>query len=404
MIKYLISFLSLIMIISCSGSEVCSDCYANIITVTDDQKIENIRVGPNGEEIAAANEGLTAGTGISSDPYIIRNLNLKDLPANGLLIRNIDAFLVIKDFTFENLGKGNRSSLPVGIGTQYAKNVRIENCTAFSGESFRLSYSENVSIKNSTGRNIFLEGVKNGLIDDCISDCITIKGLMSPLYSYKLYDILNETLSERDYELAVSRNCTIRNCEGIKEIDLFDAEDCNVENCSVEGIGLWMMNAKNVTFHNSTAKNATLSMDWSREISFENMTLINSTVSLAGSVPEDYAIAFRNSTIEGRPIYYYENQSDLEIRNLDAGYIWLVNCSGAKVEEVNAIGIFVINSDGVAVKGSRIGHDGINLAFSSNCVFSNNTLINQRSKDEIVQSAVCGNNTASDNTVIKETG
>ncbi|MBN1236616.1 MAG: hypothetical protein JW999_11325 [Methanotrichaceae archaeon] len=402
------------MVISGSEMESCPDCYANIITSTDTQLIVNIRSGPNGEEISVADEGLAAdiiygGIGTYNDPFVIKNFELKDLPANGLLIRDIDSFLLIKDFTFKNLGKGNRSSMPVGIGTQYAKNVRVENCTALSGESFRLSYSENVSVKNCTGRNILFEGVKNGLIDDCTSNCILIKGLMSPFYSYKLfdpiYDFFNDTLlGQRDDDLAVSQSCIIKNCERLAEIDIFDAEDCIVENCSIEGIGLWMMNAKNVTFRNSTFGNATLSLDWSRKINFENMTFINSTISLAGSIPEDYAIVFKNSTIDGRPIYYYENQSDLEIKDLNAGYISLVNCPGAKIEGINALGIFVANSDGAIVKNSRLGWAGIHIAFSSNCAFSNNTLINQKSKDEIMQYAVCNNNTVSGNVVIKETG
>ena len=111
---------------------------------------------------------------------------------------------------------------------------------------------------------------------------------------------------------------------------MFDAEDCSVENCSVENVGLWMMNAKNVTFRDSTVTNATLSIDWSRKINFENVTLVNSDISLAGSVPEDYAIEMRNSTVDGKPIYYYENQSNLKLKNLNAGHIWLVNCPDPK--------------------------------------------------------------------------
>ena len=142
-----------------------------------------------------------------------------------------------------------------------------------------------------------------------------------------------------------SQRCIIKNCNRVEEIDVFDAEDCSVENCSVENVGLWMMNANNVTFRNSTLTNATLSMDWSRKINFENTTLINSDISLGGSVPHDYAISFRNSTVDGKPIYYYENQRELKLENLNAGHIWLVNCSGSVVNNVFALGIFVINSD-----------------------------------------------------------
>ena len=149
-----------------------------------------------------------------------------------------------------------------------------------------------------------------------------------------------------------------------------------------------MMNAKNVTFRDSTVTNATLSMDWSKKINFENVTLVNSDISLAGSVPEDYAIALRNSTVDGKPIYYYENQSDLKLENLNAGHIWLVNCPGSVVDSVDALGIFVINSDDVAIKNSQVEGAGVNLAFSKDCVISNNRLTDKKSKER--NSSICG--------------
>jgi hypothetical protein len=161
-----------------------------------------------------------------------------------------------------------------------------------------------------------------------------------------------------------------------------------------------MMNANNVTFRNSTVANATLSMDWSKKIDFENVTLINSDVSLGGSVPEDYAIRLRNSTVDGKPIYYYENQPQLKLENLNAGHIWLVNCSGSEVNGVNALGIFVINSDGVAIKNSQVEGNGVNLAFSDDCVISNNRLTDKKSRDGILQYAVCKNVSSISNILI----
>ena len=137
-----------------------------------------------------------------------------------------------------------------------------------------------------------------------------------------------------------------------------------------------------------------------RKIDFENITLINSDISLGGSVPEDYAISFRNSTVDGKPIYYYENQRELKLENLNAGHIWLVNCSGSVVSNVNSLGIFVISSDGVAVKNSQVDGAGINIAFSKDCVISNNILTDEKSKDGILQYAVCSNNTASSNVFV----
>ncbi len=163
-----------------------------------------------------------------------------------------------------------------------------------------------------------------------------------------------------------------------------------------------MMNARNVTFRNSRVENSTLSIDWSAGINFENTTLINSDISMAGTGPENYAIAMRNCTVDGKPIYYYENQTGLEIKNLNAGHIWLVNCPGSRLDNVDALGIYVINSDGVAIENSEIDRAGINLASSQDCVISNNRLVNQKSKNEFAQHAACHNNKAVGNVMIRE--
>ncbi len=375
----------------------CSDCFSNIVTQSDVQTVDNVKTGLNSygsEFIGIGNEGLSAAITVS-------DLNLRDLPENGIMITNTVAPIVLKDITVESQRVRDQSFLPVGIGMQNVKNVSMENCTALGGALFRIANSQNIHMKNNTARDVYFEGVKDSAIENCTSDSITIKGILSPFYLNRLNDVKNDSLlSLLDDKMVGSQRCLVKDCNRVKEINVFDAEDCNVENCSVENIGLWMMNANNVTFRNSTVTNATLSIDWSKKINFENTTLINSEISLGGSVPEDYAIAFRNSTVDGKPIYYYENQRDLKLENLNAGHIWLVNCSGSVINNVDALGIFVISSDEVTVKNSQVDGAGVNLAFSKDCVISNNILTNEKSKDGILQYAVCNNNTASSNVLV----
>lgn len=371
----------------------CPDCYANVLTQSDTKAIENVRLGL---DAAVGNQGLSA-------PIVIENLNLRNLPGNGILITNTDAPIVLKDITVESLGLRDQTSLPVGIGMQNAENVVVENCTALNDTLFRIVNSKNIQVRNNRARNFYLEGVNNSTIENCVSDCIMIKGALAP-YFYKFFgssnNINNESFSRLPDTMLRSQRCIIKDCNRMKEIDLFDAEDCSIQNCSVEGIGLWMMNARNVSFRDSKVTNSTLSMDWSTEINLENLTLINSDISLGGSVPEDYAISLQNSTADGKPIYYYENQRQLKLENLDAGHIWLVNCPGSVVNNVNARGIYVISSDGVAIKNSHVDGAGVNLAFSKDCVISNNRLTDKKSKSGILQYAVCSNNTASSNVLI----
>ena len=168
----------------------CFDCYANIVTQTDTQTIETVKTGLNndGSEIVGiGDEGLSAAITVS-------DLNLRNLPGNGIMITNTVAPIVLKDITVESQGVRDQSSLPVGIGMQNVKNVSMENCTALGGALFRIANSQNIHMKNNTARNVYFEGVKDSAIENCTSDCITIKGMLSPFYFNKLNDVKNDSL------------------------------------------------------------------------------------------------------------------------------------------------------------------------------------------------------------------
>lgn len=373
------------------SSEYCQDCYANIVTQTDNQMIENVNIGVSQtalDAIGVGEEGLS--TAITVTPqfqdqgYVIQGFALRNLLGNGIMISDTKAPIILKDIVVESQGVQTQSSASVGIGLENAMNVSIENCTALKGSLFRISKSHNIQIKNDTAKYFFLEGIKNSTIDNCTADCIMIKGSISLFYNYKPRGLANATvddpfigISENIIEPSV--NCTIKNCNQIKEIDLFNAEDCIVESCTMKDIGLWMVNAENIIVRNASVINGTLSIDWSRDLVFENLSLINSDISMAGSVPDDFSVGFKNCTIDGMPIVYYENQSQLKLENITAGQIWLRDCPEARIDNCTAREIYVINSNGVVIENSRIDGDGINLIFSEDCRLSNNMLASEGS-------------------------
>lgn len=374
------------------SSEYCQDCYANIITSNDNQIIEEVNIGVSEtalDAIGVGEDGLSANIivmpKLQNAEYLIQGFALRDLPGNGIMIADTQAPIILKDIVVESQGVKTQSSAPVGIGLENAGNVSIENCTALKGSLFRISNSHNIQIKNDTAKYFFLEGIKNSTIDNCTADCIMIKGSISLFYDYKPKVLANATvddpfagMSENIIEPSV--NCTIKNCNQIKEIDLFNAEDCIVESCTMKDVGLWMVNAKNVAVRNASVVNGTLSIDWSRDLVFENLSLTNSDISMAGSVPGDFSVGFKNCTIDGMPIVYYEDQSQLKLENITAGQIWLRDCPEARIDNCAAREIYVINSNGVVIENSRIDGDGINLIFSEDCRLSNNMLASEGSR------------------------
>jgi len=383
-----------------SYSEYCQDCYANIITQADDQMIEEVKIGVSDQvfNVGVGDEGLSAAAAFSrgnfarldtSGTYVIEGLKLKDLPGNGIMIADIMAPLILKNVTVDGQGVKEQSSEPVGIGMVNARNVIIEDCTALSGSLFRLSRSDNIQIKNDTAKNIFLEGILNSIVDNCTANCIMIKGAISRFYSDKPKRLSNGTIDDRllmpENIIEISKNCTIKNCNRVAEIDLFNAEDCTVESCTMEGVGLWMVNARNTTVSNASVVNGTLSIDWSRDLVFKNLNLIDSDISMAGSVPEDFSVVFKDCQVDGMPILFYENQKQLKLKNLTAGQIWIRDCPGAHIDGCSAGEIYVIDSDGAVIENSKVDGEGINLIFSEDCVLSNNILLKREIKSQADQ-------------------
>ena len=304
-----------------------------------------------------------------------------------MLIRNTDAYLLIRDIATGNLSGGVDYPLPVGIGIQGAKNVQIENYTAYGSEVLRVLDSQNIKVRSYRGKNLFFEGARESTIENCTSDSIIIKGSMKTKSIFsRSFDVSRDLIN-------ASEHCIIRNCSQLGEIDLFDVRSCMIENCNFERSGLWLFNPSDVTFRNITAVNSSLWLNWARNISFENVTLVNPDISLAGSESKDFEIELKNSTVDGKPVYYYRNRSDLMLDKLDAGYIWLVNCTKSSIRGSKALGIFVMNSSNMILEDSVIDRSGIKLAFSQNCIIRNNLMLNATSDGGIIQYAGCHNNT-----------
>jgi len=344
------------------------------------------------------------GSGTADDPYVVEGLSLKDHVGNGIVIENTDAHILIKDCTMENL-----SGDYMGLGTlsmiiNNAKNIQIRNCR-ISGSDLLISKGENIQIENCNTSTILFDGVKNSTIQNSTSGHFIIEptGVTSIVSPPPGLAPFNQTR-------VPSQNCLIKGCRAGWEMAFFDSKDCVIEDCYIENSGLWTFNLANSTFNNVTVANGTLGIhsfsSESANLTFEKMNLIKTEIYLAGFDPAGYSHELRNSTADGKEIYYYEDKKGLNLKGLKAGYIWLVNCPGAMVDEVEANGIFVVNSTGATIENSEIDQDGIHLAFSKDCVISNSTLYNPR-KSLVAKTAGimldigCSNNTLSHNIIIR---
>ena len=96
-----------------------------------------------GNENFTAENGVSGGSGTKGDPYIIENWNISDVSGKGILIKNTDAYFIIR-----NCNLGNNAD---GIRFENVKNGKIQNIIedASSDNGIFIRYSENIEVSNS---------------------------------------------------------------------------------------------------------------------------------------------------------------------------------------------------------------------------------------------------------------
>lgn len=277
------------------------------------------------------------GHGTLEDPYVIAGLKLLDHVGNGIVVKGTSDHLLIKNCSMENLtgryalrGKDHISS--IGISIEGAESVRIENCTV-PGISFR--------------------EVKNGyLVSTVSSDDIIVEGNpRSGLFQ-------------------------IKDCQARKGLHILGMANCEVENCEVENGEFAVMNLINSTFNNLTIRNCSFFPTGLSKVDFEGLRLVNTTILIISTNPEECRLNLMNSTVDGREVYYYQDEPGQSLRGLKAGSIWLYNCSNSVLDGVEASFVYIARSPGTILKNSKIyeGGQGIVISYSRDCVIDNNSL------------------------------
>jgi parallel beta-helix repeat protein len=78
-----------------------------------------------------------------------------------------------------------------------------------------------------------------------------------------------------------------------------------------------------------------------------------------------------SNTINGKPMYYLINESNLEVQ--DFGYLGLIDCNNVTARDANCYGILMINTMGSSISNvsSHNNINGVYLSYSSNNEFTN---------------------------------
>jgi parallel beta-helix repeat protein len=184
-------------------------------------------------------------------------------------------------------------------------------------------------------------------------------------------------------------NFTIRGSENAWGIYTVFHANAWIENNTIANNsgGILALFSDNNTFVNNTVKNnkyeGMLFID-SSENTMRNNTISGNTYNFGIlRSPFNHSIDTSN-LINGKPIYYLKNQSDLTIDPHNVGYLALVNCTNITVENLNLTS----------------NYNGLLLAKTENSTLRNNTFTNNARGIDIINSS---NNTIQGNNVTDST-
>jgi len=310
-----------------------------------------------------------------------------------------------------------------------------------------LSYSHNNILTNNTASNcfdgIFLGDSNNNIL---LNNIFINDGL-------SVYDSYQNTVEDNtvngkplvyledtsDIEVADVGQVILVNCDNITVenldlsntgigVELWETDNCKIRNNNISsnlrGIVLYYSN-NNILTNNTVLSNiGGISLLWnSNNNSLTNNTIFDNSqgVRLGASnnslmnnifindglsVYHSYQNTVEDNTVNGKPLVYLEDTSDIEVA--DAGQVILVNCDNITVENLNlsntSVGLHLWETDNCKIRNNNISSnngDGIFLGNSNNNNLSDNTILNNYngirldySNNNILTSNVMLNNNA----------
>lgn len=214
-------------------SEWVSEIIGNRVTSLKDGNHPPIYI--NGKENFTAENGVTGGSGIDEDPYIIEGWVIvgNGSTSEGIFINNTDAYFVIRNCTIFNLTDKYDS----GILLNHVENGRIENIISFRAQkAIKIQDSVRIEIFNRTSDSYSSVWFASGV--SCYdSSYITVS---SCDFHGKGFGI---SLFDASYSVIDNSSCHNNSFFGIKingkQSEYDTIKDCKIYNNYHEGISLY---------------------------------------------------------------------------------------------------------------------------------------------------------------------
>jgi len=349
-----------------------------------------------GIELRSSNNNtLTNNTALNSNNYGIIFYSSSNNILTGNLISGISLHSSSSNLITNNNISNNDEQ---GIYLSDSNNNILTN-NVFKNNGIHVYYSYQNTVKGNTVNGkplVYLEGESDLTIGDAgqviLVNCdnITIENLnlSNANVGVELWNTGNSK---------IMNNTANRNVYGIY-LNWYSNNNILTNNTilnNVDGIRL-DSSSNNILMNNTIKSNKRLgvSLSYSNNNILTNNTFVNNGISVGGSYPN----TVEDNTVNGKPLVYLEDESDLTVA--DAGQVILVNCDNITVENLNlsnaSIGVELRNTNNSKITNNIASNNyrGIFLGGANN-ILVNNTASN--SYEGIVVWDY-GNNTLTGNT------
>ena len=284
----------------------------------------------NGDGQFSAANGVVAGSGTSADPYIIENWSIDATNKQGIWIENTNKFYIIR------------------------------NCHVFNGTNQSKDHDA-IHLDNSRNGTIRDNRLHDSWFGIFVTSSKFVTILNNSIYSniYGIFETSSSNLTVEKNEIKIHRIY-----HDSKGIYFTSVQSGKIENNTISNnsMGIHIDGSTNIIIENNNISNNSNGtyIGYSTNLFFYSNKFWDNEYHLcivSGSLTAYPNAMPTNNTVNGKPMYYYRDQSDITVPS-DAGYVALINCSR------------------MTVKDLKLSHnyDGILLSYTKDSLIRNNTL------------------------------
>jgi len=310
-----------------------------------------------------ASNGVVSGMGADSDPYIIEGWDINASTVDGIYIQDTNLSFIVRNCYVHGGGRDR-----IGIQLSICSNGKlIDNHCSNNYYGIGL-FSTNITVNNNTCSNnlygIGLSSSSNNTLSN--NSCNSNEYVGIGVYSSSNNNILinNTCNSNNNYGIALylASNSILKNntCSSNNYFDIYLASSSNntLDNntCSNTWGGIYLASSSN----NILSGNIMIG---------DGILIGGSSISRWNTHNID-----TSNTVNGRPVYYYKNQSGITVPT-GAGEIILANCTDSIIENQSLgdsnVGIELGYSSRITVTNNSCSNNKIGIILYSS---SNNTI------------------------------